>query len=882
MSFRRLDVLRARLRAVFQRNRADVELDRELQAHLDLQVEEYIARGMTPDEARRVAVSTFGGVQLVREEARDARGVSSLENLLRDLRYSLRGLLREPMLLLAASVSIALGVGGNLAVLSLARAFVYAPPDVRRPADVVKFEVSHGSHVGYERWRDLDRSGALAGVAGYSFGKQINWLDGDAAVSLRPMIVTANFFDVTGMPIALGRPFSAAEAEAESDPRLAVVSHEFWQRRLGADSAIIGRSLTLNGEAYTVLGVLAPRARSVASFSITPMLYVPLHRRIVPEMSAPNAAVVSLIGRLKPGQEFAQARSAIDALDRRLARLQGDTVFAGVQEFAPVGSLGNRKAGRLIGGFFMLLGVVSILVLVIACANVAGLLVARGTRRRQEVAIRLAIGGSRGRVMQQFLSDGFWLAVIGTIGGTALTAAFMRIVNNVTLPIPIPISLFLAPDRALVGAALALVFATIFLSALVPAFSSTRLSLVPALKREEPFRATRRVTLRGLLLTGQVAISTVLLVTAFLFLRNLSRTQVTDPGFDVRQSLVVQVGFTEDSVSDARIGLLQRGIERLEALPEVELAAFTNGVPLTIHGGSSSGLSARIDDRPNAEHVEFSRVLVGPRYFETLRVPVRAGREFLPGDVKGTPGVAIVNEEFARRHFGGRSPVGSHVRFANEGLDLEIVGMVANGKHQTLGEEQRVALYLPLLQHPEGLNVAFVVARVGSDPAASLHVVRKALGALDRSVSMEVETMSSALRFALLPSQIGAAVLGTLGAIGLVLAAFGLFALVSYNVSRRTGEIAIRSALGASAPVIVRLVVRDAAILVGSGLVIGLGLAVFVTAPIATFLVTGLSATDPLSFVATAAVFAIVSLLASWLPARSATRVSPSAAMRLD
>jgi MacB-like periplasmic core domain len=376
---------------------------------------------MSPAEARRAAVSTFGGVENVREEARDARGVAVVENIARDLRYTLRALLREPMLLAAATLSIALGVGGNIAVFSLARELVFDPPDVQEPASLVRMQVSHGSHASYRRWLDLEASGGLAHFAGYSIEKELNWLDGGAAVSIVPLMVTANFFDVTGVPVVLGRGFVAAEARAELDPRVVVVSHEFWERKLGGDSAAVGRTLTLNGESYTILGVLAPRLRSIAGFGLAPSVYVPLNRSLVPDLQ--NAqTLVQLVGRLKPDQSVAEGRTTVDAIDRRLARAEG-IEYGGVQEFAPVGSFGTSKQMRVLGGFLALLGLVSLFVLLIACANVAGLLIARGTRRRQEIAIRLAIGGTRARLVQQLLIDGLWLALIGTGAGLALSTA---------------------------------------------------------------------------------------------------------------------------------------------------------------------------------------------------------------------------------------------------------------------------------------------------------------------------------------------------------------------------------------------------------------------------------------------------------------------------
>ncbi len=874
------DVLTLRVRALAQRDRVDAELDRELRAHLEHQIEDNIARGMTPNEARRAAMSTFGGVENVREEARDARGVAIVENIVRDLRYTLRALMREPMLLVAATLSIALGAGGNIAVFSLARAFVFAAPDVRDPGTLVTMRVSHGSHASYKRWLDLDASGTLAGIAGYSIEENINWLDDGAATSIVPLVVTANFFDVTGVPLLRGRGFTAAEARAELDPHLAVVSYEFWQRALSNDQNVVGRSITLNGESYTILGVLPPRLRSVVGFAIAPSIYVPLSRSIEPKGLASDASVVQLIGRLKPGQTVAEARVAVDAVDRRLARLANDTLYGGVQEFAKVGSLSTTKQERTVGAFFFMLGLLSFFVLLIACANVAGLLIARGTRRRQEIAIRLAIGGTRSRIVQQLLIEGVWLALIGTATGVALSLAFMRVVNSLSLPIPLPLALHLAVDGAVLAWALGVVVVTVLTCALLPALSATRLTLVPALKHEEAFHAIRRVTMRGALLVGQVMVSTILLVTAFLFVRNLARSEIANPGFEVRRGLVAQLGFLQGRADAERVASLQAAVDRVRAMPGIEAAAYAAAVPLTVYSGSSNGLTARIDGEKR--HVEFSKVAVGPGYFATLGISLVAGREFQAADAPGTPKVAIVNDAFARRYIGGANPIGKRVEFLEEQLSFEIVGVVANSKMQSLGEELRPAFYLPLRQNANDLRIGFVVARATGEPTPLLAPVRLALGEMDRSMSVTVDPMSSALQFALFPSRVGAAVLGTLGILGLVLAAFGLYAIVAYNVSRRVAEIAIRSALGASRGAILALVIRDASIQVGIGLVLGLGLSALVTSPLATFLVAGLSTTDPLSFAGTAALFLAVSVLASLLPARSATRVSPAVAMRLD
>lgn len=879
-----LDVLRLRLRSLFKRQRVDDELDRELRFHLEQLTQENIARGMSPQDAHDAARRSFGNVSLTKEEVRDGRGVTAFENLARDLRYSLRGLLHSPMLLVTAAISIALGAGGNIAVFSLARELLFSVPDVRQPQTLVTMQVSHGSHATYQRWRDLDESGALDRIAGYSFERQLNWFSGDAAVSITPMIVTGNFFDVTGAPISLGRTFTETEARTELEPRLAVVTHAFWQQNLGQDSAVVGRQLLFDGEPYTVLGVLAPGLRSVAGFALSPGVYIAVNRSNMPEIASKEYNALALVGRLKPNQSLEQGRAAVDAADRRLGRIAGDSLYAGVQEFTRVGGLGGGKMTGAVTLFIAMLGFVALLVLLIACANVAGLLIARSTARRRETAIRLAIGGTRRRLLQQYLTEGFWLALIGTAGGLFLSALVMRVVNGVPIPIPIPVSLHLTTDIPVLAAAAGLVVVSMLLCALLPALGATRRSVTAALKVEEPRYVHRKITPRVLLLTAQVTFSTLLLVTSLLFVRNLSRTEYTNPGFDVKRTLITQIGFPQRQSATDNLAALQRAADRLAAIPGVQSTAVTNAIPLTTQAGSHSGRSAILGDRAQEEHIEYIENRVGPGYFATIGIQVKQGREFAASDRAGAPGVVIVNEEFARQYFPGESPVGSRIRITGDKSDpaVEIVGVVATSKYYTLGEEPRGALFYPVAQRTGALSLAFVILHTVGDPAALITPVRRAVGELDRSNAVLVEPMQSALMFALLPSRIGAVMLGSLGALGLVLAAFGLYAIVAYNVSRRIKEIAIRGALGATRARILSLVARDVAVVVGIGVALGLGIAAIATKPLAVFLVAGLSATDPLSFLGTALLFGFVSLVAGWLPARSATRVSPAVAMRAE
>ena len=813
------------------------------------------------------------------------RGASAAEHLLRDLRHALRALRREPVLVLTAAASIALGAAGNLAVLGLAREVAFGVPDVRDPERVVAMRVSHSSHVSFTRWRDLDASGAVDRIAGWDVAEQINWFRGDATVPVAaPMRVTANFFDVLGLPVARGRGFAEREARAEADPRLAVVSHSFWQRELAGNPAVLGRALVLDGVPYTVVGVLAPHARSIAGLGIAPRVYLPLDRALDPGLESPGAQRVQLVGRLKAGQSLEAARAALDAVDRRLARAAGDSVYGGVQEIGPIGTVGDTKIRR-VRAFFGVLTGVSLLVVLIACGNVAGLLMARGEARRSEIAIRLAIGGTRRRLVQQLMAEAFWLAAIGTLAGLGLGALGMRAINAIALPAALPIELHLSIDVPALLAALALIVATMVGGALLPALGATRISLMPALRRDERWGMGRRVTARGVLLAAQVAVSAVLLATALLFLRNLQRAHLTSPGFDVDGVLVAEVGFARTggaTPEDQRI-LLDRLAERARALPGIGSVAVGTAVPLTTRSGSSSGRSVRFEGQARPRHVEYFHADVGPGWFATLGIRLLGGRDFGPADREGAPRTVIVNEEFARRYLDGRA-VGRRFQYADEqpAVEYEIVGVVANSKSRTIGEEPRGAIYLPLAQRPASRGLGFVFARAAGDEATAAGRLRSALSAVDRSVSVEVQPMRSALTVALLPSRVGAAVLGGLGLLGLVLAAFGLLAVVSYTVARRTREIAIRAALGATRARILGLVVRDASALVGAGVAVGLGLGALVMRGMSAFLVEGLGATDPASFAGTAGVFLVMTILASWIPARRAMRVSPSAAMRAE
>ena len=877
-----MDRTRLRVRSLFRSEATDAALRRELQTHLEEQIAENIGAGMSPADARLAALRTFGPVAQIEEECRDTRRVAVIHNLAQDLRYTLRSLRQQPMLVLAATLSIAAAVGANTTIFNLASELLLAAPTTRRPDRLVYIRMGNGSHVSYRQWQDLRQSGALAELAGYQIEVEANWRGPERSVSIAPLMVTANFFDVLGVPVALGRGFTAAEAAAERTPRVAVISHGFWDKRLARDPAVVGSTLVLNGESYTVLGVLPETLRAFPGYGIAPEIYLPVSPALMPGMTDIRDATVQLVGRLHDGQTIGQGRAALSVAAERLAPVYGKS-FAHVQQFSPVGGFAQLREFKQLGAFFVVLLVAVGLVLAVACANVAGLLLARGTVRRREIAIRVALGASRARLVQQLLTEGLWLALFGTVCGLLLMAAMTDLLAHVSLPVPLPIELRATFDtRFFLYSVLLLLLTTIFCG-LAPALQATRPSLVPALKQDEPRYTHRRWTLRAVLVVGQVAVALVLLLTALLFARNLAKAKTADPGFDVARTVVAQVSFVEGRYTrESRAAFLDSAVRRLRGVAGIEHVAYTADIPLTMHSGMTTGTELRIAEQGGEFHVRYEVNRVGPDYFAAMGIVLERGREFRAADGPGAPVVAIVNHEFARRYLANTDPIGKHLMLPGRDTSYpaEIVGIVANSKHRTIGEEQQPAIYEAFLQRANRSRFVQLVMRTSADAAGSTREVQRLLSEMDPSAAIDVQTMRSTLAFAFMPSQIGAALLGTLGALGLTLAMVGLFAVVSYSVSRRTAEIGIRMALGASRRAVLRLVLGDAALLAGGGIVIGLALAALITRPLAMFLVAGLSASDPGSFGATALLLGVVSLAAAWSPARRALRIDPAAALR--
>jgi predicted permease len=873
-----LDIVRLRWRSLSRRGAADRDLDRELRFHLDRRVEELVAEGCSTREAHDRALREFGSPSSVAEQCRDTRRVHVLQHILQDLRYGARVLRAQPMLLVAATTSIALGVGANLTIFGLANSILLSQPTARDAGDLVHIRTTNGSHVSYTVWRELAAADVIGGLAGYDIETDMVWRDRDASVTLTPLLVTANFFDVLGIPIALGRGFTADEAAAELSPRLAVVSDAFWRRRLGANPSVVGTAITLDGAPYTVLGVLPADLRSLPGYGFMPDVYVPLSRTLIPTLDRIRATHVQLIGRLRPGQSAASAQAALGAVASGVAAQYGDPEAGSIRTVAHVGGLSQLKDFEQVALFFGVLLIVTALVLVIACANVAGLLLSRAAARRREIALRLALGASRRRLVQQLLTEGVLLAVLGTGAGLLLTEGFARLARGLVIELPLRVAPQWSFDARMLWAAAGMVILSSLLCGLAPALQATRSSLMPGLKQDAIAALHRRFHLRGWLVLGQVTISMLLLVITALFLRNLGLAERLSPGFDSARTVLAQVTFvTADAQKMAAV------LDSVRALPGVEAVSFAAGVPLTMRYGGESGMHMRIDGREQRVRVDFFQNDVGPAYFETMGLRIVRGRGFSPSETTGTPRVVVINEEFARRYLEGLDPIGRHIYLPQRAQEesAQIIGVVSDSKYRTIGEDRSAAIYGAALQHGAA-RFTNIIVRTALPPESLVTPVSAAIMRLDASAAVSVEPMTSALRFALLPSRAGAALMGALGVLGTVLAMIGLYGVVAFAVSRRTSEIGIRVALGASRATVMRLVMKEGGVLVAIGVAAGLVLALMVTPALRAFLVADLPTTDPVSFAGTALLLAATSAAAIFGPARRALRVEPAVSLRVD
>lgn len=892
--------LAAKIKRLFGGRRDDIEFDAELREHLDLLMERYIRSGMAPEEAAQAARRQFGNTTLLREERREMRTIPGLETLWQDLRYSFRMLLGSPGFTAVAVLSLAIGIGGNTAIFSLVDRVLIRKLPVEEPDRLVIAGISSDSGIrttftypDFAEYRD--RNEVFEGLLCHVQRAMTLSQDG-LAERVQGLIVSGNYFDVLRVRPALGRGFLPEEDKTRGSHPVVVLGYGLWQRRFAADPALVGKTISLNGYSFTVVGIAPPEFTGTMR-GFVPDIYVPIMMqgqvspgwRLDPLFGPHNRRLswLEMIGRLKPGVSREQAEAAMSVLGAQIARANPNQ--DGTPRSEPKFVLADGSQGQtsllqdLRFPLQMLMATVG-LILLITCANVANLLLARADTRHKEIAIRLAAGASRIRLVRQLLTESLLLAGLGGAAGLALASAIGGLLLHFTPNNFSAAALENQIDLRVLGFTLGLSLLTGVLFGLSPALIASRPNLVPALK-DQPASfggRVRRLNLRNLLVVGQVALSVIVLVGASLCVRSLRNLQSIDTGFDTSRVLVMSANVSLSGYSEERgLAFYSELIERIGTLPGVEAASLGAVVPL--NGGFGMNFVAKIEGHAPqpGEDLTLDFNIVSPDYFRTMKVPLVQGREFLPSDTASSAKVAIINETAARRFWPGQDPVGRRLSDARSFFDTElkeIVGVVKDSKYRLLSEEIQPTVYVPLTQDYRS-NVALHV-RTSDEPEAMLSVLRGEVQAMDAGLPLyDIRTLEEQKSGSLYTSRMAATLLTVFGLMALLLAAMGLYGVVSYAVSRRTREIGIRLALGAPGHQIRLHVMAEGMVLVLIGLVLGLGGAVASTHLLENFLF-GVTPSDAISFVGVAFLLAIVALLANYLPARRASRTDPMIALR--
>jgi len=885
---RQLRAFMLRLRGLFRSHRADDDFAVEVESHVALHTEDGIRAGLTPTEARRLALIRLGGAEQTRQAHRNRRTLPWLESLLRDIVYGLRTLAKHRGATAIAILSIGLGIGANATIFSMVSRFILRPAPVGDPTTLLAVHtLPQGEQCcnafSYPLYTDLrDQAKSFSGVAAYY--ELIPASIGGSAEPERVwgQGVTANFFSVAEIPMKLGRGFVSGEDNAPA----VVLGAGLWQRHFNADPAIIGKTVTLSNHIFTVVGVAPPAFHGIEQILYTEF-WVPLGNvanlvPLAPKESAREYHWAMVIARLKPGVARSQVAAELSTLALRFGKNNPATDAGNSFVFEQAGTLPPRERNAVLI-FLAALSVVVLLVLSIAGANVANLLFAQAAARQRDMAVRLALGATRARLQRQMLMESVMLGMGGGAVGLLLSLWATSALSTLRLPAPIPLDVSVAVDWRVLLFAFALSVISGLLLGLAPAWAAARPLLVNALRGEDALaRPGRRITLRNLLVIAQISMSLVLLCVTGLFLRSLQSAATIDIGFRPANLLMMSIdprvqGFTPAQTARFLAALQQRA----EALPGVRSAVSTDVPPLS-GGNRSDGFTIAGRPAKDASMTFAELYMVTPGYFDALGIPRLAGRDF-NSETNAGPRAAIVNRTFVQSVFGGENPIGQHVTGGN--LTYEIIGVAGDTKSRTVGEEARPILYRSLDQtiadDPSLMGYTLVVHTAG-DPATVEEAVRRQIHALDPAMAIyNEETMEQHVRTAYFLPRLAAMLFGTFGFIGLVLASVGLYGVMSYAVTRRTREIGIRMALGAKPGTVERLVLRQGMVLTLIAVALGWP-AAWMLAKMASSFLYGIQPHDALTFALVPPFLAVIALVACYIPARRAASIDPMQALRTE
>jgi predicted permease len=820
-----------------------------------------------------------------------------MEMFMQDVRYGFRMLVKHPAFTLVVVLSLALGIGANTTIFTLINALFLNPLPVEDASRIVMvyttdennqqqgFTFMPTSFPNYVDYRD--KNTVLSGLAAIG-GTGLSLSSGGEPEQVFAEVVSGNYFDVLGVKFALGRGFLPEEDKTPGSHPVVVLSDGLWKRRFGGDRSILNQTILLNGQKFTVVGVAPPGFRGTNAIG-GPVMWVPVAMRdqvftglLRAFFNERRALLFFMVGRLKPGVSVQQAEAAMKTIGAQLEQEYPRENEKRSVSLMPLtqAALNPNQRDDFVSASAMLMGAVG-LVLLIACANVANLLLSRATGRHREMAIRLSLGAGRVRLVRQLLTESVLLSLVAgglglllAIWGRDLLWSFRPGFFNQN-------DMDLALDARVLWFTMGVSLLTGILFGLVPAFQASRPDLMISLKdRANPPSGFGWFGPRNVLVAAQVALSLVALVGAGLFVRSLRNAQQIDPGFDTENVLLMSFDVGAMGYNDARSQEFYRQTaERLKTLPMVESAAVAANAPF--QGGFSRTVfreDADTRDRRSGKLMLVNPVQTG--YFDTAGIRVLRGRKFTDADREGAPMVAIVNDTFARNVFPNEEALGKRIRFFGEDWIVEIVGVAQTSKYITLGEDPLPALYFPILQHPTPAVTLYV--RTKGDPKAALGAVRSTVQEMDRNLPLTgVATMADVMAQSMWAPRMGAGLLGLFGGLALLLAAVGVYGVMSYTVSQRTQEIGIRMALGAQHGDLIRMILQQGMVIVIAGVALGVGGALALTRGLARLLFD-VNTADPVTFASTAVLLVFVALLACYVPARRATRIDPVIALRYE
>jgi len=858
----------------------DRELDEEMRFHLERDTEQNVRDGMTREDARHAALRTFGGVDQSKEECRDARGVDLVDNIVRDVSYSVRVLFKGYAFTIVVVLTLALGIGANTAIFSFANGILLRPlpyPQSDRLATIDEIALKEGGNsmgVAYPNFLDWrEQNTVFEGMASHFGTSRFAMTAGGTPSEIRGSRVTYGLFEVLHVSPILGRTFTADEDRPEEDA-VVILGYDLWQRSLGGNPNVIGRKVMISSRPRTIIGVM-PRGFRFPEVS---ELWVPL--AVTAKMYTRTDHGLETIARLKDGVTIAQAQTEMNHIAARILE-QNPVTNEGLS--VTVTSLRESLSGSYHDGLLILLGVVGF-VLLVACVNVANLMLARATARQREFALRTALGASRWRIMRQLLIESMLLAIAGGALGFILSLWALHLLLT-AIPIDLPFWMNFSLDLRVLGFTLAITLLTGLIFGAVPALQTSRVDLNDTLKEGGRGNSGVRNRARGLLVVSEIAMSLVLLVGAGLMVQSFLRLRRVNIGLNPKNVLTATIvlpraKYTKD---EQRAALFKQLIERVRTLPGVEAASATGTLPL---GGITWGRSLTVEGYPVVpvgQAPSVQHTVVTPGYFRTMGITLLAGRDFDDTDTNDSQNVTIIDERLARQYWPNQSPLGKRVRFGppedNEPW-FTIVGVVSAVRHQRMQEETRPSVYLPHQKIPSsGMTL---VARTSVNPNDFIGAVRREVAQLDPDLPVsEVATMEKVVAESIWQPRLYAMLFAVFAGGALLLAVIGIYGVMAFLVQTRTHEIGVRMALGATARDVFRLIVGRGMKLAVVGVVIGVGGAIALTRLMQSLLFNT-SATDPFTFVLISLLLSLAAFFACYIPARRAAKVDPLVALRYE